>query len=100
MLVLSCLVASLAAVGGVFSREVSRLSADDMFQQYGIDAKVDPNLISALNPLMISVLEQMVQKMELPLPDQNYDIPKLGKINVLFILVLLDFLLRRSISPT
>jgi hypothetical protein len=78
----SGLVATLFAGSLVSSRAVSDLSADKMFSQYGIEAKIDPNLVSALNPLMINVLEQMVMKMELPLPDQIYEIPRLGKINV------------------
>ena len=53
-------------------------------EPFGVETTIGPKFIDQFNPLVLDVLKQIVENMELPLPDQVYNIPKLGKIQVHF----------------
>lgn len=56
----------------------------DKPEPFGIETTISPVLLNAFNPLVLNVMKQVVENIELPLPDQTYKIPKLGSLNVHF----------------
>jgi hypothetical protein len=65
-----------------------------------ITAEITPELLQQFNPLILNIMKQIVESMELPLPDQVYNVPQLGQVKTHFEHVRChDFQIQKTLKP-